>query len=350
MTTFVAKGLKNFQSAGIVGNLDQESGGNPRAVQPGGPGRGIAQWSVGGRWDTFANDNAVWYAGTKGADVWSLGLQLDFIWYELTTHGYGFTELKATTNVTDATIVFENKYEICGNCQQATRISYAQAVLNAYGAAVDYKATFVSQTWPSQPAFALKCGESIPANIVLRNDGTKTWNGQTKLATTQPRDRDSKFSGMGWLSPSRAASPKEVSVAPGANGTFVFAFNGPTGTACVPGQYHEFFGVVQDGVAWFSDAGQGGPPDNQIEAFIDLQPGNPTPPDMMAGGGSGGGGGGGNGGSGEWTSPSSGCSFAVGGQESARVASLILILLLVAGARLNRRGSRDRARRGAPAP
>ena len=29
---FVAKGLKNFQAAGIVGNLDQESGVNPASV------------------------------------------------------------------------------------------------------------------------------------------------------------------------------------------------------------------------------------------------------------------------------------------------------------------------------
>src|SRR4051812_26829508 len=50
---FVAKGLTPFQAAGIVGNLDQESGVNPASVQfGGGPGRGIAQWSVGGRWDS----------------------------------------------------------------------------------------------------------------------------------------------------------------------------------------------------------------------------------------------------------------------------------------------------------
>src|SRR5437868_4270446 len=73
---FVCQGLTNFQSAGIVGNLDQESGANPAAVQPGGPGRGIAQWSVGGRWDTDANDNVLWYAGTRGQSSGSLNLQL----------------------------------------------------------------------------------------------------------------------------------------------------------------------------------------------------------------------------------------------------------------------------------
>ena len=118
---FVGKGLTNFQAAGIVGNLDQESGVNPNAVQPGGPGRGIAQWSVGGRWDTDANDNAQWYASKQGESVSSLQLQLDFIWYELTTFsGYGLSTLKQTTNVTDATVVFETDFEGCGTCQQST--------------------------------------------------------------------------------------------------------------------------------------------------------------------------------------------------------------------------------------
>src|ERR1700683_922620 len=45
---FGAKGLTNFQAAGIVGNLDQESGVDPTIDQEnGGPGRGIAQWSAG---------------------------------------------------------------------------------------------------------------------------------------------------------------------------------------------------------------------------------------------------------------------------------------------------------------
>ena len=53
-------------------------------------------------------------------------------------------------------------------------------------------------------------------------------------------------------------------VAPG--GTFKFSFN--FHAPAKPGTYDEFFGVVEEGVAWFSDPGQGGPPDNQIEAQI----------------------------------------------------------------------------------
>ena len=288
---FVGKGLTNFQAAGIVGNLDQESGVNPGSVQAGGPGRGIAQWSVGGRWDTSANDNVLAYASKQGESSGSLELQLEFIWYELTTFGYGYTDLKATTNVTDATVVFMDKYEICGTCDQTNRVNYAKSVLAAYGVTPDWSATFVSQTWPyaSQPAFAVKCGQSVAAKIVLKNSGAKAWNSSTRLGTTEPRDRASIFAGSDWIAPNRAAT--SGAVAPGANGTFAFAFHGPTGADCKPGTYKEYFGVVQEGVAWFSDSGQGGPPDNQLEALIDLEPGDPTPAGADMGDGSGGSGG-----------------------------------------------------------
>jgi hypothetical protein len=107
---FVGKGLANYQAAGIVGNLDQESGMNPTVSQyGGGPGRGIAQWSAGGRWDTDAQDNVLWYASTLGESAESLTLQLEFIWYELESFpGYGLASLRATTNVSEATVVFQD--------------------------------------------------------------------------------------------------------------------------------------------------------------------------------------------------------------------------------------------------
>ena len=130
---FVAKGLTKAQSAGIVGNLIQESSVVPTAVQyGGGPGRGIAQWSVGGRWDS-GTDSVTHYANARGLNRWALNTQLNFIWYELTNYGYGYSSLKAATNVSDATIAFEVHYEICGACNQTGRINYAKQVLAAYG-------------------------------------------------------------------------------------------------------------------------------------------------------------------------------------------------------------------------
>jgi hypothetical protein len=133
---FVGQGLTDVQAAGIVGNLDQESGMSPTIAQiGGGPGRGIAQWSVGGRWDTSQDDNVAWYAAQQGESVDSLDLQLSFIWYELTTIGYGYSELRAATTVDEAVTVFQDDYEICGACDSSNRIAYAEAALAQFGGA-----------------------------------------------------------------------------------------------------------------------------------------------------------------------------------------------------------------------
>src|SRR4051812_10522169 len=132
---FVSKGLTKVQAAGVVGNLMQESNVNAGAVQyGGGPGRGIAQWSVGGRWDHDHNDNVVWYANNHGGSRWALGMQLDFTWYELATFsGYGLGALRASNSVTAAVVAFQNRFEGCGTCDQSRRIQYANQVLSAYG-------------------------------------------------------------------------------------------------------------------------------------------------------------------------------------------------------------------------
>ncbi len=163
---FVAKGLTKAQSAGIVGNLIQESSVIPTAVEyGGGPGRGIAQWSVGGRWDSSYHDNVAWYAGQHGLNRWSLSTQLDFIWFELTQHGYGYAQLRAAGNVSDATIAFETRYEICGNCAQAQRISYAKQVLAAYGGGSTGDAGCYSHT----------LGREMPDRACVQSASDRAW-------------------------------------------------------------------------------------------------------------------------------------------------------------------------------
>ncbi|WP_297742961.1 phage tail tip lysozyme [uncultured Tessaracoccus sp.] len=127
---FVNKGLTKEQAAGVLGNLMQESGSpiNPRATQSPGPGRGIAQWSVGERWATLQR-----FAANQGRDPWSLNLQLDFIWHEFqTTESYAYRHLKGTRTVVDATLSFSSKFERCGTCHNQTRIAYAQRAFNTY--------------------------------------------------------------------------------------------------------------------------------------------------------------------------------------------------------------------------
>jgi hypothetical protein len=176
---FVTKGLTNFQAAGIVGNLDQESGVDPTAIEyGGGPGRGIAQWSEGGRWNADRGDNVASYASEHGASAWSLNLQLEFVWYELTTFsGYGLAELRASSNVTEATLAFQDRFEGCGTCDQTNRINYAAAVLREYGSR---PATPPKPT--ARPALPTSCGEIKPGQGLSRGESVSSCGGKYALA------------------------------------------------------------------------------------------------------------------------------------------------------------------------
>jgi hypothetical protein len=131
---FVGRGLTPIQSAAIVGNLQQESTPNisPGIAQPGGRGRGIAQWSTGGRWDTESRDNVRWYAAQHRLSMTSLNAQLAFIWYELETFpSYRLAQLRAAQTIEAAVSAFSHGFERCGTCNDARRVQYARAVLTA---------------------------------------------------------------------------------------------------------------------------------------------------------------------------------------------------------------------------
>ncbi len=279
---FLARGLTPVQAAGIVGNLMQESNCDPAAVQPGGPGRGIAQWSVGGRWDHDAGDNATAYASSHGASVWSLTLQLDFIWFELTSFsGYGLAALRAATTVSAATIAFQNRFEGCGTCVETQRLAYANQALAAYAtdAASTWGASFVSQSFPyaSAGAVTITAGRTASVSITMRNSGTHAWDSRTCIGTTVPRDRTSPFAGPEWPGPNRRACvPAGTTVASGANHTFTWTMHAPA----TAGRYDEHWGMLEEGTAWFSDSGQGGPPDTDLEGIFTVVA---APPPVDAG-------------------------------------------------------------------
>ena len=62
-------------------------------------------------------------------------------------------------------------------------------------------------------------------------------------------------------------------VAPGATHRFAFTVRAPD----MLGEHREHFGVVQEGVTWFSDPGQLGPPDAQLELRISVVAPDPMP-------------------------------------------------------------------------
>jgi hypothetical protein len=101
---FTSRGFTAPQAAGIVGNLIQESNVNPESIQAGGPGRGIAQWSVGGRWQPSLM--------TGNAPV-DLDNQLQYITTELDSNpGYGLAALQQDTTPQQAALTFSNRYEM----------------------------------------------------------------------------------------------------------------------------------------------------------------------------------------------------------------------------------------------
>jgi hypothetical protein len=128
---FLQKGLSKEQSAAFVGNFMQESGVNPAANQPDGPGRGIAQWSEGGRWDHDPSDNLRDFA--NGQPMEELNIQLNFVWYELTETHYSsaLSSLKSKTTLSDMVLAVANEYEQAGVI--GPRLGFAQDVLDTYG-------------------------------------------------------------------------------------------------------------------------------------------------------------------------------------------------------------------------
>ena len=156
----------------------------------------------------------------------------------------------------------------CFTSRYARYRDHTADVYNEMGAAFwtttyDLAGQWVSQSFPLASApFELYPGQEMRGTIVLRNAGTATWRpGVTNLATTRPRDGASPLAAADWIGPNRPATVDRA-VPPGETGTFEFAVRAPD----APGEYPQFFSLVQEGVAWFSD--QGGPPDNQLQVKL----------------------------------------------------------------------------------
>jgi MYXO-CTERM domain-containing protein len=148
-----------------------------------------------------------------------------------------------------------------------------------------FAAEYVNQTFPlAREPFELAPGEPFAGHLEMRNVGSATWRpGETFLGTTEPRDGASPIAGPDWPSPSRAATV-DREVPPGETGRFVFTVRAPD----APGDYPQYFNLVQESVAWFGDPGQGGPPDDQLQirvTTLDVPPWEPpdagvaAPPD-----------------------------------------------------------------------
>ncbi|EPI26094.1 phage tail tip lysozyme [Enterococcus faecium] len=108
--------------AGMLGNFDQESNNMPTAIErPNDPlsGHGIAQWTAG------RTTNLMNFAKSKGKDWSDLGLQIEFLIYELeTTEKAAQAALKAST-VEEGTAQWQKLFERAGDPMMGNRLNYA---------------------------------------------------------------------------------------------------------------------------------------------------------------------------------------------------------------------------------
>ncbi len=146
---FKNKGLSNVQAAGIIGNISQESGGDPTLLQGGkklkdpsslgtavgiGKAWGLIQWDAGGRAVEYAKK-----AGISGA-IYEMGTQLDLIYWHMsvespTSHKNMLQDWKGddATDVKKATLYFEHTMEGAGRPMMANRYAAAEAALKKFG-------------------------------------------------------------------------------------------------------------------------------------------------------------------------------------------------------------------------
>jgi spore coat assembly protein SafA len=125
MGFFESQGWTRAQAAGIVGNLQAESGVDPnRGQDGGGPGYGLAQWEGPRQADFKA------WAG-KDIHQSTFREQLEFIQHELTTTERGAgNALKGATTASEAAQIVCNKYERPGIPHLDARIANANAIFN----------------------------------------------------------------------------------------------------------------------------------------------------------------------------------------------------------------------------
>lgn len=123
---FLQNGYSPHASAGIVGNLVQESGLNVQIDKP--YGFGSAQWIDSRKTDLFNFSKQKGYAPTDRL------AQAQFILHELnSTHKKANTYLKGARNVDEATEAFSTHYERAGKPMLNNRIKYANEVLTTLG-------------------------------------------------------------------------------------------------------------------------------------------------------------------------------------------------------------------------
>jgi hypothetical protein len=121
------EGFTPEAAAGIIGNLMQESGVNPKSRQlGGGPGRGIMQWTETERWASLSA-----WAKNSGKDPWALETQVEWMIKEMKDYGT-YNRIKGVTSYKKAVEIFEREMERAGVPNYPRRYQFAADALASF--------------------------------------------------------------------------------------------------------------------------------------------------------------------------------------------------------------------------
>lgn len=118
---FKSQGLSDGATAGILGNLEQESN-----LDPNKPGGGLAQWQ-GSRWTALQK-----FSKDKGLDPNSLDAQMQFLMKELNSGSYGSVAKMNGMTPAQAALYFSNNFEKPGIPMNDKRQGYANGFYGQY--------------------------------------------------------------------------------------------------------------------------------------------------------------------------------------------------------------------------
>lgn len=124
-------GFTKVQIAAVIGNLEQESGLDPRAVNPKSGAYGLMQW-LGPRKQHLKEFEAAYWRARPGQDPHSWHAKLDaqtaFIVYEAnTTYKSRYDQFRTLTNLKHATTYYRKRIEVPGEWEANDKRRYAVA-------------------------------------------------------------------------------------------------------------------------------------------------------------------------------------------------------------------------------
>jgi hypothetical protein len=186
MNYLINKGLTKEQAAGIAGNLQQESGFNPKAKSRSGY-VGIAQWDPSNRWPAVKK-----YIMSQGYDPYSLEGQLEGLYWEANKRG-DWKKIAQAQTPEQAGAAWLKHFEISGEkpgmSGYKSRMSYANKLASTYEPPMEKQVEFVvppaaefdTDTYRAEPIVEIGKLPTMPVQQIVQ---TMPLNGDVALMQT----------------------------------------------------------------------------------------------------------------------------------------------------------------------